>query len=127
MEELPEDFRSDRMSSPEGKGIARRAWEQYAATVNRVAGPAVQPLAERIAAPMAVDLMGFWLVWHLEGGFAGLRRIGMSRSSIYRRIKMFRRAYGQHPDEFRLAGVRLDLAEYAAVWGQSPKIETDDP
>ena len=112
----PQDFRSDRMPSPEGKGIARRAWEQYAAAVNHVAGPAVQPLAERIAAPMAVDLVGFWLIWHLEGGFDGLRRIGMSRSSIYRRIKLFRRAYGVHPDEFVLAGVHLDLAEYAAVW-----------
>lgn len=112
----PQDFRSDRMSSPEGKGIARRAWDQYAAAVNRAAGPAIAPLAERIAAPMAVDLIGFWLVWHLEGGFEGLRRIGMSRSSIYRRISMFRRAYGRHPDEFELAGVHLDLAEYAAAW-----------
>ena len=23
------DFRSDRMASPEGKGMARRAWEAY--------------------------------------------------------------------------------------------------
>src|SRR3954447_189295 len=110
------DFRSNRMPSPEGRGIARRAWDQYAATVNRVAGPAVEPLAERIAAPIAVDLMGFWLIWHLEGGFDGLRRLRMSRSSIYRRIKLFRRSYGVHPDEFQLAGVELDVAEYSRVW-----------
>lgn len=118
MEPESQDFRADRMSSPEGKGIARAAWSQYAAAVNRVAGPAIEPLAERIAASMAVDLVGFWLVWHLEGGFEGLRRIGMSRSSIYRRIKLFRRAYGKHPDEFELAGVHLDLAQYAAAWRQ---------
>lgn len=115
-DQLPEDFRSDRMPSPEGKGIARKAWERYAAAVNRAAGPAVEPLAERIAAPIAVDLMGFWMLWHLEGGFEGLRRIGMSRSSIYRRIKLFRRSYGVHPDEFQLAGVKLDVAEYAEYW-----------
>jgi hypothetical protein len=116
------DFRSDRMASPEGKGVARRAWEAYAAAVNRGAGPAIEPLAERIAAPIAVDLMGFWLIWHLEGGFEGLRRIGMSRSSIYRRIRLFRRSYGVHPDEFKLAGVDLDVAAYAAAWG--PKSQT---
>ena len=116
MPERPSDFRSDRMPSPEGKGIARRARERYAAAVNRAVGPAIEPLVERVAAPMVVDLVGFWLVWHLEGGYEGLRRIGMSRASIYRRIKLFRTAYGVHPDEFELAGVRLDLAEYAHAW-----------
>lgn len=35
------------MESPEGKGIARRAWD---------------------AVPMAMDPAGFWLLWHLEVG-----------------------------------------------------------
>lgn len=109
------DYRSDRMESPEGKGIARRAWEKYAAAVNRVAGPAVEPMAERIAASLAADLVGFWVLWHLEGGFEGLRRIGMSRATIYRRIATFRRLYGVHPDEFRLAGVEIDHAAYVAA------------
>jgi hypothetical protein len=103
------------MESPEGKGIARRAWETYSATVNRLAGPAVQPMAERLSASMAADLVGFWLIWHLEGGFEGLRRVGMSRATIYRRIAMFRRLYGVHPDEFRIAGVEVDHAAYAAA------------
>jgi hypothetical protein len=104
------DFRSDRMESPEGKGIARRAWDGYASAVR---GSAVgQTLARKIAVPMAMDLTGFWLLWHLEGGFEGLRKLGMSRASIYRRIKLFRMAMGVHPDEYRMPGVTLDIAEY---------------
>jgi|SRR5450759_4069385 hypothetical protein len=114
--EPSEDFRSQRMDSPEGKGLARRAWDAYAAAANRVAGPVLQPvtdpIARRIAAPMAVDLFGFWLCWHLEGGFEGLRRAGMSRSAIYRRLKLFRKTVGVHPDEFEMPGVSIDLAAY---------------
>jgi hypothetical protein len=106
------DFRSDRMPSPEGKEVARRAWEAYIKQVGRVTEPAVRPLAEKLAVPTTLDLMGFWLAWHLEGGFEGLQRIGMSRASIYRRISLFRRVLGVHPDEYRLAGVRLDIKSY---------------
>ena len=61
---------------------------------------------------MAVDLYGFWLCWHLEGGFEGLRRVGMSRSAIYRRIRLFRRAFNAHPDEFQMPGVSIDLEAF---------------
>jgi hypothetical protein len=74
----------------------------------------VEPLAKRVAAPAAVDLIGFWLVWHLHGGFEGLRELGMSRASVYRRIKLFRTSYGAHPDEYELPGVSIDVAAYAA-------------
>lgn len=119
------DFRSDRMESPEGRGIARRAWESYAATVNRMAAPAVEPLARKVAVPVVLDLTGFWLMWHLEGGFDGLRRLGMSRSSIYRRIKLFRSTLGVHPDEYVLPGVTLDLAAYRSTPGK-PVVESQD-
>lgn len=113
-----EDFRSAPMESAEGKGLARRAWDSYVKTTNRVLGPAlgplIEPTAKKIGASVTADLMGFWLVWHLEGGFEGCRRLGMSRSAIYRRIKIFRSALGVHPDEFVLHGVTLDLAAYAA-------------
>ena len=108
------DFRSEPMESPDGRGFARHAWETYAETVNRLAGPVVEPIAKKVAAPAAVDLIGFWLVWHLHGGYDGLRDLGMSRASIYRRIKLFRTSYGAHPDEYELPGVKIDVAEYAA-------------
>jgi len=102
------------MPSPEGKGIARKAWDRYVAQVERVAGPAIEPLARKAAVPVMLDLMGFWLAWHLEGGFEGLQRMGMSRASIYRRISLFRRTLGVHPDEYKLAGVKLDIKAYQA-------------
>ena len=113
------DFRSDRMPSPEGKGIARKAWDRYVAQVERVAGPAIHPLArkaaEKVAVPVLLDLMGFWMAWHLEGGFEGLQQMGMSRASIYRRISLFRKTLGVHPDEYKLAGVKLDIKAYQAA------------
>ena len=102
------------MPSPEGKGIARRAWDAYAAQVNKLAAPAVEPLARKVAVPVLLDLMGFWLAWHLEGGFEGLQRMGMSRASIYRRISLFRRSMGVHPDEYMPAGISLDIEAYQA-------------
>ena len=103
------------MDSPDGKGIARRAWETYANSVNRTVSPALRPLIEKVAAKGAADLLGFWLVWHLEGGFEGLRRNGMSRATIYRRISTFRRLTGKHPDEFELPGVTIDVAAYSGA------------
>lgn len=100
------------MDSPEGKGIARRAWETYAASVNRTVAPVLRPLIEKVSAKGAADLLGFWLVWHLEGGYEGLRRNGMSRATIYRRISTFRHLTGQHPDEFELPGVTIDQRAY---------------
>ena len=110
------DFRSDRMETPEGKGIARRAWDGYAGAVGKVATPALKPLVHMYAAGSMVDLVGFWVVWHLEGGFEGLQRMGMSRASIYRRIKLFRVAFGAHPDEFEMPGVTLDLVAFRDGW-----------
>ncbi len=115
------DFRSQRMPSPEGQGNAagrwRQAWDAYARTVNRVAGPALIPLVEPVAAKSAgrivEDLVGFWLLWHLEGGFEGLQRLGMSRSG--RRIASFRKHFGAHPDEFSFPGVTINLPAYLAA------------
>ena len=110
------DFRSDRMESPEGKGIARRAWEGYVGAVGKVASPVLRPAVQMYAAGSIVDLVGFWAVWHLEGGFEGLQRMGMSRASIYRRIKLFRIAFDAHPDEFEMPGIKLDLTDYREGW-----------
>ena len=75
---------------------------------------ALHPLVRWMAAPALLDLMGFWVMWHLRGGFEGLRATGLSRSSIYRRVRLFRTAIGMHPDEFVFPGIKLDLEEYQA-------------
>jgi hypothetical protein len=100
------------MESPEGKGRARRAWDAYADAVTKVSRPVVEPFARKAAVPVMMDLAGFWLLWHAEGGFEGLQRLGMSRSSIYRRISLFRKLMGVHPDEYEMPGVKLNLAKY---------------
>jgi hypothetical protein len=110
------DFRSDRMETPEGRGKALRAWEAYAGAVSKVTAPALKPLVRKYAASSIVDLVGFWALWHLEGGFEGLQRLGMSRASIYRRIKLFRVAFGAHPDEFEMPGIALDLVAFREGW-----------
>ena len=116
MPEPADDFRSDRMPSAEGHGRARRAWEAYATAVNTYAGPVLrpvlQPVASKVAASVVADLFGFWLCWHLEGGFEGMQRVGMSRSAIYRRIGKFRKVFGAHPDDFEMPGVSIDLEAY---------------
>ena len=110
------DFRSERMETPEGRGVARRAWDAYAGAVGKVTTPALRPFVQMYAAGSVVDLIGFWAVWHLEGGFEGFQRMGMSRASIYRRIKLFRIAFGAHPDEFEMPGITLDLVAFRDGW-----------
>ena len=110
------DFRSERMESPEGRGFARRAWDAYAKAVGKVTTPVLRPWVEMYAAGSIADLIGFWAVWHLEGGFEGLQRMGMSRASIYRRVKLFRIAFGAHPDEFVMPGITLDIAAHREGW-----------
>ena len=69
---------------------------------------------------MTVNRFGFWLVWQLEGGFEGLKRKGMSDSAIWRQVKLFRDTFGQHPDDFRMPGVTIDVEEYLR-WSFDPK------
>ena len=134
------DFRSDRMESAEGKGIARRAWEAYrrtvqaapgydayARTVNRAAAPVTDPLVKHVAAGTVVDLMGFWLVWHLDGGFEGLLALGWNRATIYRKISAFRKVTGQHPDEFKMPGVTLSIEQYQEAGSVAWKMRGPEP
>jgi hypothetical protein len=128
------DFRSDRMPSPDGRGIAREAfgrfWDAYVkalAPASKMAAPVLRPLVLPIARNLTFDMFGFWLSWHLEGGFEGLMRpggFGMSRSAIYRRIAMFRRATGKHPDEYVVPGVTIDVEAY---WRAAMEKKGDTP
>lgn len=101
------------MESYEGAGKARAAWEAAPGDVklmpSTTAGGGPIGMWARAATE---DALGFWLLWHIHGGFDGLRRFGMSRSVIYKRISRFRAGMGQHPDEFTLPGITIDVAEY---------------
>ena len=112
------------METPEGRGKARQAWNAYAKAVNKAAAPAVKPLSRKLAASVIVDLVGFWAVWHLDGGFEGLRALGMSRASIYRRIKLFRIAFDAHPDEFVMPGIALDLVAFQEGFAAKAKAKS---
>jgi len=123
------DFRSDRMASPEGEGKARdaleKAWDAYHATnkaINKplqAAFPGIKSLMRGWVGSTTVDLFGFWLTWRLVGGFEGMRQIGMSRSTIFRRISLFRAAFGVHPDVFEMPGVTVDVGEWLANFDEA--------
>ena len=103
------DFRSDPSESSEGKGLARRAWDAYVAQVT----PAIEPLAKSYARRVTSDLIGFWVMWHVFGGFEGLeQQAGMHRSTIWRKIAKFRKTFGAHPDEFRFEGITIDTPTF---------------
>lgn len=126
------DFRSQKMPSPDGQGIARsrwaRAWDAYVKAVRPITDPLVKPmtpLIQVVARGATFDLVGFWFVWHTCGGFEGLQsQLGMSRSAIYRRVSMFRRVFGEHPDVFRFPGVEIDLDAFLAASSKPEPTET---
>jgi hypothetical protein len=105
---MSDDLRSQRMESAEGKGRARRLWDAYAEAANRIRPAAIDRAGERLARTWSEGLLGFWLSWHLYGGFEGLERAGWHRATIYRKLKRFRMVFGKHPDDYRVVGVTLD-------------------
>lgn len=121
------DFRSERMPSPNGRGVAKgrwqRGWDAYAKAVRSAAGPVMEPAVRPLAREVTYDLIGFYFAWHMYGGYDGLQQhMGMSRSAIYRRVGLFRRLFGAHPDEYVMPGMGLDVAAYLAgrPYGQGP-------
>ena len=110
------DFRSERSETREGKGNARKAWDAYARTTNKyvtpVISPVVEPAAAAVARTMVADLIGFWALWHLNGGFEGMEKYGYSQATIFRKVKRFRRVFKQHPDDFVFPGITIDAQAY---------------
>ena len=111
------------MPSPEGEGRARNAletaWDSYYAANKAVnkpmlsAFPGLKNLLRGYANSTVFDLYGFWVMWRLVGGFEGMQKnLGMSRSSVYRRISQFRAVFGEHPDVFEFPGVSVDVDEF---------------
>jgi len=112
------------METPEGKGIAKRAWEAYVGVVRRTIVPFVEPVVEPLSCQVVEDLIGFWVMWHLYGGFDGLERFGMLRSTIWRKVARFRKVTGLHPDEFVMPGISVNPGEY---WSSSVKKVARNP
>ncbi len=119
------DFRSERMPSPEGEGRAKSALESAYETyykVNKAANkrpfgafPELRQMLRGYAGARVLDLIGFWLMWHLCGGFENTQKaLGISKSQMYRRIAQFREAFGKHPDVYEFEGIDLDPAKFAA-------------
>lgn len=106
------------MDSPEGQGRARRAWGAYSKYVNKNITPFMKPMLEPVAAGMVGDLIGFWIVWHLYGGFEGLEKFGMHKSTIWRKVARFRKMTGQHPDVFEMPGITIDPKAYWTAPGR---------
>lgn len=111
------------MPSPEGEGRAKdaleAAWDSYFAAnkaVNKpllTVFPGLKSLLRGYVNSTMFDLFGFWVLWHLVGGFEGMQTtLGMSRSSIYRRISQFRAAFGEHPDVYEFPGVTVDVEAF---------------
>ena len=118
------DFRSDPSESAEGKGLARRAWDAYAQRVNQITSPTLDPVAEAWARKLTEELVGFWVMWHVLGGFEGLERYGMHKTTIWRKVKKFRMILGQHPDEYKFQGITIEPTK---VWDSMAAEQTDEP
>ena len=136
------------MDSPEGRGVARRRWFGFLAglprdfldatgwldssnaeTLRRIASPA-QRREISSGAKEYSELIGFWVAWHVAGGFDQLEEAGWHRATIFRKIKRFRDTYGVHPDEYEFPWLTIDhdlvWHDTALAWAESngdPKSE----
>jgi hypothetical protein len=132
------DFRSDKSDSVEGRGNAGARWDAYHLHLDEAvlaeAFPSPTPRVEDydelvrddIAAAAAEDseLIGFWVAWHLAGGFHALESGGWHRATIFRKVRRFRSRYGVHPDEYAFPWITLDL-EKAWAAGIASRIATN--
>jgi hypothetical protein len=105
------DFRSDKSESAEGAGVAFDRWRGYHhdldedviaeafSTPNTTMLELHPEIVEDLAAEARErsELIGFWVAWHLAGGFHNLEQGGWHRATIYRKVHRFRAAFGAHP------------------------------
>ena len=80
----------------------------------------MEPLLRRFALGDVQELIGFWALWQLEGGSAGLERLGMPKSTIYRKVNLSRESFGVHPDVFAFPGLTADPETYLKSFGRLP-------
>lgn len=111
------------MPSPEGEGRAKSGLESAYATyykanksVNkRIFGafPELRDVLRGYAGARLLDLFGFWLMWQACGGFENTQKaLGISKSQMYRRVALFREAFGEHPDVCEFQGITINPAEF---------------
>jgi hypothetical protein len=128
---LMPDYRSEKMDSPEGGGRALGHWRRFidrvdpdaldVAAEGRDLATPFEELPEDVQEEMAIEaierseLVGFWVAWHLAGGFSRLEGGGWNRSTIFRKIRRFRAVFGDHPDSYRFDWLKLDPAK---VWNE---------
>lgn len=119
------DFRSERMPTPEGEGRAKEALETAYETYykkntafnKRLFGafPELREMLRGHAGGRVLDLLGFWLMWQISGGFEGTQKaLGISKSQMYRRVALFREAFGEHPDVCEFPGITVDPPVFLA-------------
>jgi hypothetical protein len=123
------DFRSDKSESTEGGRVAVARWAGYhhrldedvVAQAFSTPAHSMEDLDPAIRDEIAADalerseLIGFWVAWHLAGGFDNLERGGWHRATIFRKVRRFRATYGAHPDEYVFPWLQLDLE---AAWSE---------
>jgi hypothetical protein len=125
--ETGQDFRSERSGSLEGYGIARARWtafhdqvnDQVYADIAEAQGDRLEDSTDEVPSEVLEEindyvieqseLLGFWLAWHLAGGFGALEQAGWHRATIHRKIRHFRTFFGKHPDEYRHPFLNLNL------------------
>ncbi len=110
------------MDSPEGEGKAKRFFDASLRGVNRAIAPIAVPTAQVIARGAIEDVLGFWVLWHIYGGFEGLVELGMHKSTVWRKVARFRKVTGVHPDVFTMPGITLDPEMF---WKTAPKQEPE--
>jgi len=119
------DFRSERMPTPEGEGRAKAALESAYETYYKTntafnkrlfgAFPELRQAFKGQVGARILDLFGFWFVWQISGGFEGTQKaLGISKSQMYRRVALFRQAFGEHPDVCEFPGITVDPAAFLA-------------
>jgi hypothetical protein len=121
------DYRSDRMVSAEGQGLASARIMAFYDSCDEQdlveafpgrnrsgedasSGEAVPDVAQR--AMERSENIGFWVVWHQAGGFKALEHAGWHRTTIFRKLRRFRATFGVHPDEWSCDWITLDLERF---------------
>lgn len=110
----------------EGRGVAEVGWRAAVEKLALKAAIPMEPLSRRLALGTVQDLIGFWALWQLEGGAAGLERLGMPRSTIYRKVNLFRESFGAHPDMFDFPGLTADPETYLESFGLPDGVDAPD-